>query len=47
MSWKWQQVARMRHGNYNNVGVCITEMLDSFGVGSFNRSPKDCYNHME
>jgi hypothetical protein len=47
MSRKWQQVTCMRYGNYNNVRVCVTEMLDSFGVGSFSRSPPDCYNHME
>lgn len=37
----------MHHGKYNNVRFCVTEMLDPFGVGSFNRSPQDCYNHME
>lgn len=47
MSRKCQQVTCIRHGNYKNVRVCVTEMLYSFGVGSFSRSPQDCYNHME
>jgi len=48
VSRKWQQLTFMRHGNYeyNNVRVCVTEMMDSFGVGTFSRSLQDCYNHM-
>jgi hypothetical protein len=48
MSRKWQQLTCMLHGNYeyNNVRVYATEMMDSFGVGTFSRSPQDCYNHM-
>ena len=46
-SRKLQQCTCLCHGNYNNVRVCIMEMLDPFCVGSFSRGPQDCYNHME